>query len=235
MRSPVGRLLLKLSGESIRGEAGVIAPTSLKYLAKEIRSVGEIAIAIVIGGGNIIRGARSEWVSRTEADTMGMLATVLNAIALRPYIEAEGRDVMIQSAVYTGFTEPVAPRKATAAMDNGTVVLFAGGTGNPLVTTDTAAAIRAVTIGSDMVAKASNVSGVYTEDPKSGRDVRLLKEVTFDEFLVNRYRVIDQVAVELCREHDLPITVFDVGEPGNLSALVRGEEVGTYISSPGSE
>ncbi len=158
-----------------------------------------------------------------------MLATVLNALALRTYLERAGRDVFIQSAVDTELTDPISPRDAKKALGGGAIVVFAGGTGSPLVTTDTAAALRAVSIGADLLAKASNVPGVFDRDPAKNSNARRLSDVSFDEFLAARYGVMDQVAVEICREHRLPIEVFDFDRPGALRALAEGDRVGTRI------
>jgi len=187
-------------------------------------------IAIVVGGGNVIRGARSPWLGRVEADTLGMLATVLNALALRSYLESDNRTVLIQSAIDTELTEPISPRNARKALEERTIVVFAGGTGSPLVTTDTAAAIRAVSIGADLLAKGSNVAGVYSADPSGNAGADLIADLSFDDYLANRYGVMDQVAVEICREHDLPIEVFDHSVPGALAKIAAGERAGSRIS-----
>lgn len=223
------RILLKLSGEAFKGPESAFSPEALTRIAGGIASLTSTDIAIVVGGGNVIRGARSPWLDRVEADTLGMLATVLNALALRSYLESNGRTVLIQSAIDTEFTEPISPRTAGHALRDGTVVLFAGGTGSPLVTTDTAAAIRAVSIGADLLAKGSNVAGVYSADPSEDERARLIENLTFDEYLSSRYGVMDQVAVEICREHRLPIEVFDLDRPDALSALASGTQVGTRI------
>jgi len=224
------RLLLKLSGEAFKGEEGAFSPTSLQRIVGEIVALGDIELGIVVGGGNIIRGAKSPWLNRIEADTLGMLATVLNGLALRSYLELAGQEAIVQSAVSTELTEPISPRKARRALANGEVVIFTGGTGNPLVTTDTAAAIRAVSIKADLLAKGSNVAGVFTEDPATGNAPHLLNEVSFDDFLAHRYGVIDIVAVEICREHALPIVVFDLGEEGALQKIAQGKKIGTLIN-----
>jgi len=223
------RILLKLSGEAFKGPESAFSPEALTRIAGGIASLASTDIAIVVGGGNVIRGARSPWLDRVEADALGMLATVLNALALRSYLESNGRTVLIQSAIDTEFTEPISPRTAGRALRDGTIVLFAGGTGSPLVTTDTAAAIRAVSIGADLLAKGSNVAGVYSADPSEDERARLIKNLTFDEYLSSRYGVMDQVAVEICREHRLPIEVFDLNQPDALSALASGTRVGTRI------
>ncbi len=229
MNQAPSRILLKLSGEAFKGAQGAFSPESLSTIAGEIAPLSETQVAIVVGAGNVIRGARSPWLDRIEADTLGMLATVLNALALRNYLENLGREVFIQSAIDTELTDPVSPREARRALAQGAIIVFAGGTGSPLVTTDTAAALRAVSIGADLLAKASTVPGVFDGDPAEDDTARLLADLSFDDFLAARYGVMDQVAVEICREHQLPIEVFDFGRPGALAALARGERVGTCI------
>ena len=228
MAAAPNRILLKLSGEAFKGPEGAFSPAALERIAAEIAPVS-FGIAIVVGAGNILRGARSELLDRVEADTLGMLATVLNALALRTYLEACGRDVFVQSAVQTELTDPVSARDARRALDHGAIVIFAGGTGSPLVTTDTAAALRAVSVGADLLAKASNVPGLYDRDPAVDPTAKRLQQVSFDEFLAARYGVMDQVAVEICREHRLPIEIFDFSQPGALRALSEGRRVGTRI------
>ncbi len=231
MRRPPSRVLLKLSGEAFKGPDGAFSPDALARIAGEIAPLSSTQIAIVVGGGNVIRGARSPWLGRVEADTLGMLATVLNALALRSYLESQGRTVLIQSAIDTELTDPVSPRVARQALEDGTIVIFAGGTGSPLVTTDTAAAIRAVSIEADVVIKGSNVAGVYSADPSTDEDAELIAELTFDAYLASRYGVMDQIAVEICREHRLPIEVFDLATPSGIATIASGERVGTRISS----
>jgi uridylate kinase len=228
MSSAPRRILLKLSGEAFQGPEGAFSPAALERIAGEIASLS-CELALVVGAGNIVRGGRSGLRDRVEADTLGMLATVMNALALRPYLEAQGRDVFVQSAVSTELTDPVAPRDARRALDGGAIVIFAGGTGSPLVTTDTAAALRAVSVGAELLAKASNVDGIYDRDPAKDPKARKLSDVTFDEFLAARYGVMDQVAVEICREHALAVEIFDFEKPGALAALAAGRRVGTRI------
>jgi len=223
------RVLLKLSGEAFKGSSGAFSPEALTRISEEIVALSSTQIAIVVGGGNVIRGARSPWLGRVEADTLGMLATILNAIALRSYLESHERTVLIQSAIDTELTEPISPRTAVRALESGTIVLFAGGTGSPLVTTDTAAAIRAVSIGANLLAKGSNVAGVYSADPSKDDGAQLIGDLTFDEYLAHRYGVMDQVAVEICREHRLPIEVFDLGVSGAISKIAAGGHMGTRI------
>ncbi|MBU0596408.1 UMP kinase [Candidatus Bipolaricaulota bacterium] len=224
-----GRILLKLSGEAIKGPEGAFSPDALTRIAGELAPLS-LEVAIVVGGGNVIRGAQSPWLGRVQADTLGMLATVLNALALKSYLEAVGRSVLVQSAVHTELTESIAPDKAKTALGQGTIVVFAGGTGSPLVTTDTAAAIRAVAIGADLLVKGSNVAGVYDRDPSGDDNAALLRDVSYDEYLERRYRVMDQIAVEICREHGVPIEVFRLDEPDALARIASGEQVGTRIS-----
>jgi uridylate kinase len=229
MTASPSRLLLKLSGEAFQGKEGAFSPGSLQRITEEIAPLSWIELGIVVGAGNILRGARSPWLDRIEADSLGMLATVLNALALRAYLEGAGREVVVQSAVDTELTEPISPRCARRALEAGAIVIFAGGTGSPLVTTDTAAALRAVSIGASLLAKASNVAGVYDVDPATHPEARLLSDLSFDDFLAERFGVMDQVAVEICREHDLPIEIFDFDRPGAFSCLARGERVGTRV------
>jgi len=229
MRGSVARILLKLSGEAFAGSDGPISGTALDRIAEEIVPLEKIELAIVVGGGNVIRGARTDAFDRIDADTLGMLATVLNALAFRSILERGGRKVVVQSAVHTELTEPISPRKAREALADGAILLFAGGTGSPLVTTDTAAALRAVSIGASLLAKASNVPGVYDRDPEADPSARLLSEVSYDEYAERRYGVMDLVAVEICREHRLPIEVFDFARPGALRELAAGRRVGTRI------
>lgn len=227
MRAP-SRLLLKLSGEVFQGEEGALSPSRLHQISVELAAL-PVETAIVVGGGNILRGAKSPWLDRVDADTLGMLATVLNALALRGALEQEGREAVVQSAVMTELTEPVSPWKARRLLEHGAVVIFAGGTGNPLVTTDTAAAVRAVSIHADLLAKGSTVAGVFTQDPKKSGAARRLDTVSFDDYLSHRYGVMDLVAVELCREHNLPILVYDFNDESALPAIASGRQVGTLI------
>ncbi len=222
------RILLKLSGEALKGENSPFSPASLHRICESIAAV-PVEWAIVVGGGNLIRGARSPWLDRVEADTMGMLATVLNALAVQSCLVSLGKTVLIQSAVDTQLTRPVSPRQAQAALADKTIVIFAGGTGSPLVTTDTAAAIRAVSIEADLLIKGSNVNGVYDGDPSTDPSARLIDELGYDDFLAHRYRVMDQVAVEICREHHMPIEVFNLEQPHALASIANGDKVGTRI------
>ena len=224
------RLLLKLSGEAFQGEAGPLSPESIAAIARAIASLSKTELGIVVGGGNILRGGRSPWLDRVDADTLGMLATIVNGLALRAALAAAGREAIVQSAVATELTEPISARKARQALAQGAVVLFVGGTGNPFVTTDTAAAIRAASIQADLLAKASNVAGVYSGDPRKGKKARLIPELSYDEYLAGRFGVMDLAAVEICRDQKIPIAVFDLAKPGALAAVAAGKRVGTLIS-----
>ncbi len=224
------RILLKLSGEAFGETGGGFSQERLARIASEISGLSQTEIAIVVGGGNIIRGGKSGWLDRVEADTLGMLATIINAIALRSYLEREGRKVIVQSAIDTEFTSRISPREARSALHDGAIVLFAGGTGSPFVTTDTAAALRAASIDADLLAKGSDIAGVYTADPDLDPEAELLSEITYDDYLEHRYLAMDQVAVEICRENSIPIEVFDFRVPGALARLAAGERVGTRIA-----
>lgn len=228
MTKQPARILLKLSGAALKGEDSAFSPVALESLCSAIAQ-SPAQWGIVIGAGNLLRGARSPWLDRVDADWMGMLGTVLNALALRSYLERAGRTVLVQSAVTTELTSPISSRKAIGALESGHIVIFAGGTGNPLFSTDTAAAIRAVSIAADRLAKGSNVAGVYDRDPAVDENAQLLRTVGYDEFLSRRYGVMDQVAVEICREHSMPIEVFDLGEPNALSDIAAGKVVGTRV------
>jgi len=229
MRGSPARILLKLSGEAFRGTDTPISTAAIDRIADDLLTLERVEFALVVGGGNILRGARTTGFDRIEADTLGMLATVLNALALRARLESGGRRVVVQSAVHTELTDPVSPRRAKAALAEGAIVLFAGGTGSPLVTTDTAAALRAVSIGADLLAKASNVAGVYDGDPATTDSATLLTEISHAEVIDKGLGVMDRVAVEICREHALPIEVFDYTRPEALADLAAGKRVGTRI------
>jgi len=229
MRRCPSRILLKVSGEAFKSDDGALSPEAFARMAGKIAPL-PLETAIVVGGGNILRGAQAPWIDRVEADTVGMLATVINAMVLRTALEATGRNTIVQSAVQVEGLSPISIRDATAALARGDVVIFAGGTGSPFVSTDTAAAIRAVAIHADLLAKASNVSGVYDSDPATNANAQRIADLTYADFLANRYGVMDQVSVEICREHNLPIEVFAWDRPGVLDNLAQGTRVGTRIS-----
>jgi uridylate kinase len=227
------RLLLKISGEALAAEAGSgIGEPALERLAGLLASAAKLAeLAIVIGGGNIVRGATAgSGLDRVAADQMGMLATVINGLALQSKLEEHGMRALLQSAVATPFTEPLDRREALAALERGELVIFAGGTGNPFVTTDTAAAIRASEIGAEMLLKGTKVDGVYTADPARDPKARKLDRLSYQEVLARDLGVMDLAAIELCRRNKIPILVFNLFKEGELERAVRGEPVGTLIS-----
>jgi uridylate kinase len=230
------RLLVKLSGEQLAGDRGFgISPTAIEHMAAELRTVAELGVqlGVVIGGGNIIRGiqAESEGMDRTSADYMGMLAGVINGMALQGALEKVGLVTRVMTAFeIRTVAEPYIRRRALRHLEKGRVVVFAGGTGNPYFSTDTAAALRAAEIDAELILMAkSGVDGVYDSDPKSNPHAKRYEAVSYGEVLEKNLRVMDQTAIALCRENQLPIVVFDLGVPGNLRRLAAGEEVGTRV------
>jgi uridylate kinase len=232
------RLLLKLSGEGLAGEEGFgIHPGVIGGIAEQIREIHDLGIqvSLVIGGGNIIRGmtAASQGMDRAQADYMGMLASVINAMALQDALEKVGVPTRVQTAIQIAqVAETYIRRRAIRHLEKGRIVIFAGGTGNPFFTTDTAAALRAAEIGADVVMKATQVDGVYSADPTKDASAVRYSELTFAEALQRDLRFMDQAAISLCRENDLPIVVFDMGVKGNILKAVRGEMVGTLVREP---
>jgi uridylate kinase len=231
------RILLKLSGEALAGEQGYgIEPTVLDRIAEEIRTIHDLAVdtAIVIGGGNIFRGlqASASGMDRASADYMGMLATVINGLALQSTLEKAGLMTRCQSAIdMPAVAEPYIRRRAIRHLEKGRVVIFAAGTGNPFFTTDTAAALRAVEVGAEIILKATKVDGIYTEDPLVDPRAKRLPHVTYIEALNRGLRVMDTTAISLCMENKLPIGVFNLNTPGNLLRIVCGDPVvGSFVS-----
>jgi len=228
-------LLLKLSGEGLAGEDGYgIHPGVIGAIADQIREVHELGteISIVIGGGNIIRGmtAAAQGMDRAQADYMGMLASVINAMALQDALEKAEVPTRVQTAIEIAqVAEPYIRRRAIRHLEKGRLVIFAAGTGNPYFTTDTAAALRAAEIHADVIMKATQVDGVYNADP--ARDPKAIRydELDYAEALRRDLRFMDQTAIALCRENDLPIMVFDMSVRGNILKAVRGERVGTIV------
>jgi uridylate kinase len=229
------RLLLKLSGEGLAGEDGYgIHPGVIGGLADQIREVHALGtqVSIVIGGGNIIRGmtAAAQGMDRAQADYMGMLASVINAMALQDALEKIEVPTRVQTAIEIAqVAEPYIRRRAVRHLEKGRIVIFAAGTGNPYFTTDTAAALRAAEIQAEVVMKATQVDGVYSADPARVASAERYEELTFDEALRRDLRFMDQSAIALCRENDVPIRVFDMGVRGNILKAVRGETVGTLV------
>ena len=230
------RVLLKLSGEVLAGEGRFgIQPSVLRELAEEIRDVKSDGadLGIVIGGGNIIRGvsAANEGMDRATADYLGMMASVMNAVALQDALEKLGMSTRVLSALdIREVAEPYIRRRAVRHLEKGRIVIFAGGTGNPYFTTDTAAALRAAEIGADAVLKATKVDGVYSADPAKVASASRYERLTYDDVMRQGLAFMDQAAIALCRENGLPIVVFDMTVPGNIRKVVAGESIGTIIS-----
>jgi uridylate kinase len=230
------RVALKLSGESFAdAQTGYgIDPRTVQRLAEEIAEVHAEGhqIAIVVGGGNIFRGLSSAaaGMDRANADYMGMLATVINALALRDALEHAGVPARVQTAITIAqVAEPYIRLRAIRHLEKGRAVVFAGGTGNPFFTTDTTVALRAAEIGADAVLKATRVDGVYDADPETNPDAHLLTELTYMQVLEQGLRVMDSTAITMCMDNDLPIRVFNITVPGNIARAVRGEPVGTLV------
>ncbi|MDZ4169376.1 MAG: UMP kinase [Coriobacteriia bacterium] len=229
------RVLLKLSGEALIGDVGYgIDPTILESLSRQIRDVCSLGVefAIVVGGGNIFRGlaASSSGMDRAQADYMGMLATVMNALALQDSLERHGVYTRVMSAIeMQAVAEPYIRRRAVRHMEKGRVVIFAAGTGNPYFTTDTTAALRALEINADCVMKATKVEGVYDSDPKKNPDAVMFEELTYIEVLNLGLQVMDSTAITLCMDNDLPIIVFNMEVEGNIARALSGEPVGTIV------
>ena len=231
------RIVLKLSGEALAGSQGYgIDPPVLDRVGAEVRDVTELGVqvAIVIGGGNIFRGiaASAAGMDRATADYMGMLATIINALALQDSLEKAGLQTRVLSAIeMRAVAEPYIRRRAIRHLEKGRVVIFAAGTGNPFFTTDTAGALRAVEIGADAIVKATKVDGIYSADPKKDPMARRIEKVTYIEVLNQGLGVMDTTAISLCMDNKLPIVVFDLTQPGNIKRLVLGEPVGSIVSS----
>jgi uridylate kinase len=231
------RILLKLSGEALMGKEGYgIDPETMRDIAGQIKGVKEtgVDIAVVIGGGNIFRGMRAEkqGIDRVTGDYMGMIATLMNALALQDALENMGVPARVQTALHVAaIAEPYIRRRAIRHLEKGRVVLFAGGTGNPFFTTDTAAALRAVEIGAEVLLKATRVNGVYDKDPELYEDAVFFPEITYIEVLERRLSVMDATAISLCMQSGLPIVVFNLRDTQNMGKVVLGEPVGTMICS----
>jgi len=231
------RILLKLSGEVFAGAAGYgLDGAILAYLANEIRGVCQSGVqtAIVIGGGNIFRGLAGEarGIERTAGDYMGMLATVINSLALQDSLENIGIATRVQTAIdMRPIAEPYLRRKALRHLEQGRVVIFAAGTGHPFFTTDTAGALRAVEIGADVMLKATKVDGMYSADPLRDPAATRFERITYLEILQHQLKVMDLTAIAFCMEQALPIIVFDLKTPGNLKRVVSGESIGTLVTA----
>jgi uridylate kinase len=229
------RILLKLSGEALMGDSDYgIESARLQLYAKEIKQIVDkgVEVAIVIGGGNIYRGMRAEdmGIDRVQGDYMGMLATVINGMALQSALESSGLKTRLQTAInMEQIAEPYIKRRATRHLEKGRVVIFGAGTGNPYFTTDTAATLRAIEINADVILKGTRVDGIYTSDPEKDANAEKYETITFDEVYEKGLNVMDLTAFTLCNENKLPIIVFDMNTPGNLNEVVFGEGVGTLV------
>ena len=229
------RALLKLSGEALAGDRGVgLDYTVVERLADELRTVHArgVQLGLVVGGGNIVRGttASKEGLDRVSADYMGMLATVINALALQNVLERQGLETRVMTAIrMESVAEPYIRRRAIRHLEKGRVTIFAAGTGNPFFSTDTAAVLRALEIDAEVILKATNVDGIFTGDPKQDPDAKFIPEVTFQEAIVNGYAVMDANAFGLCKANGLPIVVFNIQQPGALLRVLEGERVGTIV------
>ena len=229
------RILLKLSGESLMGSKDYgIDDAMLNAYADEIIAVakGGVQVAVVIGGGNIYRGIQAEasGIDRVQGDHMGMLATMINSLALQSALEAKGQNTRLLSAIKMDtIAEPFIRRRAVRHLEKGRIVIFGAGTGNPYFTTDTAASLRAIEIEANVILKGTRVDGIYTADPEKDRTATKYERITFSEVYDKGIKVMDLTAFTLCKENNLPIIVFDMNKPGNLRKVVAGEQVGTFV------
>lgn len=236
MSAPYKRVLIKLSGEALAGDRGFgIEPEVLDRIAQELCAVRELGIEIglVIGGGNIFRGLSGavQGIDRVSGDYMGMLATVINSLALQDALERNGVMTRVMSAVTMNeICEPFITRRAKRHLEKGRTVIFACGTGNPYFTTDTAAALRAKEISAEVILKGTKVDGVYDKDPEKNDDAKMYQELTFIDALKLNLRVMDATAISLCMEENLPIRVFNINVPGNIERILKGDEIGSRIT-----
>ena len=230
------RVALKLSGEALMGDQGFgISPDMMKYVADEIRAVVDLGVqtAIIIGGGNIFRGvaASSFGMDRASADHMGMLATVINSLALQDALEKQGLQTRVQTAISMHeVAEPYILRRAIRHLERGRIVIFGAGTGNPYFTTDTAAVLRAQEIHAEILLKATKVEGVFDSDPMVNKNAKMIKKISHRQALEKQYKVMDLTAFSLAMDNKLPVGVFKLGKPGNIKRVVCGEEIGTLIN-----
>jgi len=229
------RVLLKLSGEALMGEKqfGIDNNRIMQY-AEEIKSISDmgIEVGIVIGGGNIFRGVQAErgGMDRTQGDYMGMLATMINSMALQAALESLGLQTRLQSAIeMNAIAEPYIKRKAVRHLEKGRIVIFGAGTGNPFFTTDSAASLRAIEIDAEVILKGTRVDGIYTADPEKDPTATKFSNLTFDEAYSKGLNVMDMTAFTLCKENNVPIIVFDMNTPGNLARVISGETIGTLV------
>lgn len=234
------RVLLKLSGESLEGEQGFgISSEVLDFFADEVKKVHDVGVqlGIVIGGGNIYRGlsAAKQGIDRATGDQMGMLATMINALALQNAIEKKNIDTRLMSAIkMEEIAEPYIRRRAIRHLEKGRVVILGAGTGHPYFSTDTAASLRAVEIGADVIVKGTRVDGVFDSDPEKNPNAMKFEQISYLDILKKNLRIMDLTAVSLCQENNLPMMVFNMDVPGNLLKLVMGEPIGTFINDENS-
>jgi len=232
---PFKRVLLKLSGETLMGDQSYgIHPQQLRHYASEIKSIVDLGVevAIVIGGGNIFRGLQAEatGIEKVQGDYMGMLATVINGMALQSALEHIGLYTRLISAIeMKSIAEPYIRRRAIRHLEKGRIVIFGGGTGNPYFTTDSAAALRANEINADVILKGTRVDGIYTSDPEKNKNAVKIDRISFSKVISDGLGVMDMTAFTLCQENNLPIIVFDVNTAGNLRRLIEGENIGTLV------
>jgi uridylate kinase len=235
-KAKYGRILLKLSGEAIGGESGVgISPEAIQDMAQQIREVRDLGVqvVVVVGGGNIFRGlpGSERGIERATGDYMGMLATVINALALQDALEKLGVATRVQSAISMAqVAEAFIRRRAVRHLEKGRVVIFGGGTGNPYFSTDTAAALRANEIGAEVILKATKVDGIYDSDPKKNPKAKRFSQITYLEALQRQLKVMDSTAFSLCMDNKMPIIVFELFRAHNLKKVVLGEKVGTLVT-----
>ena len=230
------RVLLKLSGEALKGDDTGIDPETTAHIAERIKEVHEtgVQVAVVVGGGNLFRGRalQAAGLDRVAGDHMGMLATVMNGLAMRDALERSNIATQVMSAIpMSGVVDHYDRRKAIRALSNGDVVIFTAGTGNPFFTTDTAASLRAIEIGADILLKATKVDGVYDSDPVKNADARRYETVSFDQLLADKLLVMDATAVVMCRDNDLPLRVFDLTRANALVQAMTGDNVGTLVTT----
>jgi uridylate kinase len=235
MRRQYARALLKLSGEALAGEKGFgLDYRVIEDLADEVIKVHArgVQMSLVVGGGNILRGtsASRQGLDRVSADYMGMLATVINALAIQDILERKGLNTRVMTAIrMESLAEPYIRRRALRHMEKGRLVIFAGGTGNPYFSTDTAAVLRALEIEAEVILKGTNVDGVYTADPRKDPKAQFITELSFQDAIIRGYEVMDANAFGLCKTNNLPIIVFNMNRPGNLERVLAGEEEGTIV------
>jgi uridylate kinase len=234
-KSEYRRILVKLSGEALAGgHSAGISPTSIHQIADDIAEAYNLGVQIglVIGGGNFIRGVAqsAQGMDRASSDYMGMLATVINSMAMQDALEKRGLATRVQSAIQMSqIAEPYIRRRAIRHLEKSRIVIFAAGTGNPYFTTDTAASLRAMEINADVIMKGTNVDGIYDKDPKKDPSAKFYTELTYMDVLKDGLKVMDSTAISLCMDNKLPIITFNLNKPGNIARVVRGEKIGTIV------